>query len=59
MTAVPGLPTPVTFCEIFPPDDFPLYFYRFPKAPDLEIYAESSTSTRSGRRTSSGSPAPG
>jgi 5-dehydro-2-deoxygluconokinase len=35
--AVPGLPTPVTFCEIFPPDDFPLYFYREPKAPDLEI----------------------
>jgi 5-dehydro-2-deoxygluconokinase len=35
--AVPGLPTPVTFCELFPPDDFPLYFYRFPKAPDLEI----------------------
>ncbi|MFJ6796592.1 5-dehydro-2-deoxygluconokinase [Streptomyces sp. NPDC091268] len=34
---VPGLPTPVTFCEIFPPDHFPLYFYRFPKAPDLEI----------------------
>jgi 5-dehydro-2-deoxygluconokinase len=40
VTAVPGLPTPVTFCEIFPPDDFPLYFYRFPKAPDLEIRAE-------------------
>jgi 5-dehydro-2-deoxygluconokinase len=38
VTAVPRLPTPVTFCEIFPPDDFPLYFYRFPKAPDLEIY---------------------
>jgi 5-dehydro-2-deoxygluconokinase len=30
----------VTFCEIFPPDDFPLYFYRFPKAPDLEIRPE-------------------
>ncbi|MYT22963.1 5-dehydro-2-deoxygluconokinase [Streptomyces sp. SID7760] len=30
-------PTPLTFCEIFPPDDFPLYFYRLPKAPDLEI----------------------
>ncbi|CAL9333761.1 5-dehydro-2-deoxygluconokinase [Streptomyces sp. enrichment culture] len=30
-------PTPVTFCEIFPPDDFPLYFYRQPKAPDLDI----------------------
>src|SRR5215213_10479717 len=38
--AVPGLPTPVTFCEIFPPDDFPLYFYRFPKAPDIEIRPE-------------------
>ncbi|WP_328452276.1 5-dehydro-2-deoxygluconokinase [Streptomyces sp. NBC_00386] len=37
VTAVQGLPTPVTFCEIFPPDDFPLYFYREPKAPDLEI----------------------
>ncbi|MCC4908753.1 5-dehydro-2-deoxygluconokinase [Microbacterium sp. cx-59] len=33
------LPTPVTFCEIFPPDDFPLYFYREPKAPDLTIEA--------------------
>ena len=29
--------TPVTFCEIFPPDDFPLYFYRRPTAPDLQI----------------------
>jgi 5-dehydro-2-deoxygluconokinase len=37
VTPVEGLPTPVTFCEIFPPDDFPLYFYRFPKAPDLVI----------------------
>ena len=35
VTAVPGLPTPVTFCEIFPPDVFPIYFYRFPKAPDM------------------------
>src|SRR5699024_8945373 len=33
-------PTPVTFCEIFPPDDFPLYFYRKPKAPDLNIRPE-------------------
>ena len=40
VTPVPGLPTPVTFCEIFPPDDFPLYFYREPKAPDLEIRPE-------------------
>jgi len=29
--------TPVVFCEIFPPDDFPIYFYREPKAPDMEI----------------------
>ena len=32
-----GPPTPVTFCEIFPPDDFPIYFYRFPTAPDLQL----------------------
>ncbi|MDN5915247.1 MAG: 5-dehydro-2-deoxygluconokinase [Pseudonocardia sp.] len=32
-------PTPVTFCEIFPPDDFPLYFYRKPTAPDLQVSA--------------------
>ncbi|MER5763128.1 5-dehydro-2-deoxygluconokinase [Streptomyces sp. NPDC002082] len=37
---VAAYPTPVTFCEIFPPDDFPLYFYRYPKAPDLEIAAD-------------------
>ncbi|WP_340537279.1 5-dehydro-2-deoxygluconokinase [Nocardioides sp. GXZ039] len=36
---VDGLPTPVVFCELFPPDDFPLYFYRNPTAPDLEIDA--------------------
>jgi 5-dehydro-2-deoxygluconokinase len=40
VTPVEGLPTPVTFCEIFPPDDFPLYFYRLPKAPDLEIHPD-------------------
>lgn len=33
-------PTPVTFCEIFPPDDFPLYFYRKPSAPDLQISSD-------------------
>jgi 5-dehydro-2-deoxygluconokinase len=30
----------VTFCEIFPPDNFPLYFYRRPSAPDLQIRQE-------------------
>jgi 5-dehydro-2-deoxygluconokinase len=38
--AVDGPPTPVTFCEIFPPDSFPLYFYRYPTAPDLLIDPE-------------------
>lgn len=37
---VSAYPTPVTFCEIFPPDDFPLYFYREPKAPDLDIHPD-------------------
>ena len=32
--------TPVTFCEIFPPDDFPLWFYRKPSAPDMQITPE-------------------
>jgi 5-dehydro-2-deoxygluconokinase len=40
VSAVEGLPTPVTFCEIFPPDNFPLYFYRTPTAPDLQIRAD-------------------
>ncbi|MCT2591031.1 5-dehydro-2-deoxygluconokinase [Streptomyces sp. N2-109] len=40
VTPVASEPTPVTFCEIFPPDDFPLYFYRRPKAPDLHIRPE-------------------
>lgn len=30
-----GPPTPVTFCEVHPPDHFPLSFYRWPTAPDL------------------------
>ncbi|MEI7030401.1 5-dehydro-2-deoxygluconokinase [Streptomyces pratensis] len=38
VTPVREYPTPVTFCEVFPPDDFPLYFYRQPRAPDLEIH---------------------
>ncbi len=40
VASVAALPTPVTFCEIFPPDSFPLWFYRYPKAPDLEIEPE-------------------
>ncbi|MEY5017585.1 MAG: 5-dehydro-2-deoxygluconokinase [Actinomycetota bacterium] len=40
VSGVDGLNTPVVFCEIFPPDDFPLYFYRDPIAPDLVINAD-------------------
>jgi 5-dehydro-2-deoxygluconokinase len=31
------LRTPVVFCEVFPPDDFPLLFYREPTAPDMTL----------------------
>jgi 5-dehydro-2-deoxygluconokinase len=33
----PTLRTPIVFCEIFPPDDFPLLFYREPTAPDMTL----------------------
>ncbi len=31
------LRTPLAFCELHPPDDFPLLFYREPSAPDLQL----------------------
>ena len=37
---VEGLKTPLVLCEIFPPDNFPLYFYRDPVARDLMIKAD-------------------
>ncbi len=36
----PDLRTPLAFCEIFPPDDFPILFYRQPKAPDINLRTE-------------------
>jgi 5-dehydro-2-deoxygluconokinase len=33
----PTLRTPLAFCEIYPPDHFPLLFYRAPTAPDLTL----------------------
>jgi len=33
----PTLRTPIVFCEIHPPDRFPLLFYRQPKAPDMNL----------------------
>jgi 5-dehydro-2-deoxygluconokinase len=41
VSVVPGLNTPVTFCEMFAPDHFPIYFYREPIAPDLMVDAAS------------------
>ena len=36
----PSLRTPVVFCEVHPPDDFPLLFYREPSAPDMTLTAD-------------------
>jgi 5-dehydro-2-deoxygluconokinase len=33
----PTLRTPIVFCEVHPPDHFPLLFYREPKAPDMNL----------------------
>ena len=34
------LMTPPTFCEVWPPDYFPITFYRYPTAPDWQIVPE-------------------
>ena len=39
-TPVEGMQTPVTFCELFPPDDFPLYFYQSGPLPYFQIRAD-------------------
>lgn len=36
----PVVRTPLVFAEIYPPDHFPLLFYREPKAPDMNIVVE-------------------
>jgi 5-dehydro-2-deoxygluconokinase len=33
----PRLMTPPTFCEVWPPDNFPITFYRYPTAPDWQL----------------------
>jgi 5-dehydro-2-deoxygluconokinase len=35
------LMTPPTFCEVWPPDNFPITFYRTPTCPDWELTASS------------------
>jgi 5-dehydro-2-deoxygluconokinase len=37
LTVDPTYLTPPTFCEIWPPDRFPLTFYRTPTAPDWQL----------------------
>jgi 5-dehydro-2-deoxygluconokinase len=32
--------TPPTFCEVWPPDRFPITFYRYPTAPDWQLAPE-------------------
>jgi 5-dehydro-2-deoxygluconokinase len=34
------LRTPPTFCEVWPPDRFPITFYRYPTAPDWQLVTE-------------------
>ena len=58
ISEVDGPPTPVTFCEVFPPDDFPLYFYRYPIAPDLMIEADELPRAAIEGPASSGPPSP-
>jgi 5-dehydro-2-deoxygluconokinase len=36
----PYWPTPPTFCEVWPPDRFPITFYRRPTAPDWQLSPE-------------------
>jgi 5-dehydro-2-deoxygluconokinase len=36
----PELRTPIVFCEVHPPEHFPLLFYREPKAPDMNLTIE-------------------
>ena len=56
----PELRTPLVFCEIHPPDDFPLLFYREPKAPDMNLARRRARPRRDPqRRACSGPPAPG
>ncbi len=37
VSEVAGATTTLAFCELFPPDEFPLYFFRSPIPPDLSI----------------------
>ena len=40
VVTMPNAQTSIVFCELFPPDHFPLYFYRSAPAPDLRLMPE-------------------
>jgi len=40
VTTHPELRTPIVFCEVHPPDHFPILFYRQPAAPDVTLTTE-------------------
>ena len=42
--------TPPTFCEVWPPDNFPLTFYRKPTAPDWRKYTRFSVRAGASRQ---------
>jgi 5-dehydro-2-deoxygluconokinase len=37
VTSTPDLPTPVVFAELDPPEEPRIWFYRYPKAPDMMV----------------------
>ncbi len=40
ITTDPDLLTPVVFCELLPPEDPTIYFYREPRGPDMNVSVE-------------------
>lgn len=40
VVALPDVLTSLAFCELFPPDDFPLHFYRADPSPELRLGPE-------------------
>src|SRR5512133_754260 len=40
VSSTPDLPTPVVFAELDPPEEPRIWFYRYPKAPDMMLTVE-------------------
>ena len=58
LSEAPGLQTPVTFCEMFPPDRFPHLLLPVGRSRSARSRLRTSTSTPSWRRASSGPRSP-